>query len=193
MRKLLITAFEPFGGGAYNPSSALLCLLPEDAEIIKRVLPTSYRGGERALKDALEKERPDAAILTGVAGGRREISLEFCALNIKDAPIPDNDNERACGQSVSPGAPNALFTNLDLGRAAELVRGAGVPCAVSYHAGTYVCNSTYYHLLLSGTPGFFVHIPDDERSRPHEGAPFLPLSEDLRAMEILIGFLKNQT
>ena len=192
MKKLLITAFEPFGGKGYNPSSAMINEIKEDRYTVKRLLPTSYAGAAMALKKALAEEKPDAVILTGQASGRKEICLEFCALNIKDAGIPDNDGEQASGESVLSGAPNALFTKLDLASAAACIRAEGLPCRVSYHAGTFVCNSTYYHLLFSGIPGVFMHIPDDEFSKPDAKAPFLPLESSVKALETLIQVLSEK-
>ena len=190
--KILVTAFEPFGGRSYNPSAALLDLLPQTGDLEKLLLPVSYEGAARRLSEAIGKARPDAAVLTGLAGGRTEVCLEYAALNIKDGGgLPDNDGERAGGESVVPGAPNALFTALDLASAVQRVRGVGVPCRVSYHAGTYVCNSIYFHLLSSGVPGVFIHIPDDLRSRPRDDAPYLPLDDSLRAVTEFLSFLRG--
>ena len=193
MKKLLITAFEPFGGKGYNPSSAMIDEIKEDRYTVKRLLPTCYAGAARALKKALEEEKPDVVILTGQASGRTEVCLEFCALNIKDASIADNDGEKATGESIVSGAPNALFTNLDLAHAVKRICEEDLPCRVSYHAGTFVCNSTYYHLLFSGTPGVFMHIPDDERSKPKEGAPFMPLNSSVKALTILMQVLREKS
>ena len=192
MRKLLITAFEPFGGKGYNSSGAMLDAIKEDEFTAKRLLPTSYAGAARVLKTALEEEKPDAVILTGQASGRTEVCLEFCALNVKNAGIADNDGEIANGESVVSGAQNALFTTLDLTSFAKQIKAVGIPCRVSYHAGTFVCNSSYYHLLLSGVPGVFVHIPDDERSKPDDKALFLPLESSVTALETLIQVLREK-
>ena len=191
--RILVTAFEPFGGKEYNPSAELLETLETCEDVVGCLLPTSYRGAAEKLNKALAEYKPDAAVLTGVAGGRSEICLEFCALNIKDAGIPDNDGELASGQSVIPGERNALFTPFDLGPASQRIRAEGIPCRVSYHAGTYVCNSTYFHLLSSGTPGVFMHIPDDERSRQGETAPCLSLSDSRRALSLLLEYLRENT
>ncbi len=188
--KILITAFEPFGGRGYNPTEKLLGMLPDEG-IEKLLLPTSYSRAPEMLKSAVKELSPSAVICTGLASGRSAVSLEFAALNIKDADIPDNDGETASGQSVIAGAPNALFTKLDLGPYSKEIRGAGIPCRVSYHAGTYVCNCVYYHLLSTGTPGVFIHIPDDETSAPSDSAPRLPLEDSARAVSIVISELKK--
>ena len=113
MNKILVTAFNAFGKNNYNPSEKLLSLL-DNEDIEKVVLPTSYKRAAQFLRSKIEEIKPSAVICMGLASGRTAISLEFAALNIKDASIPDNDNEKASGESVIPGAPNALFTSLNL-------------------------------------------------------------------------------
>ena len=188
---ILITAFDPFGGREYNPTERLLDLLPDEG-IKKLLLPTSYSCAPELLRAAVKELSPAAVVCTGLASGRSAISLEFAALNIKDADVPDNDGERASGQSVIPDAPNALFTGLDLGPLARIIRDSGVPCRVSYHAGTFVCNCVYYHLLSLGVPGVFIHIPDDETSAPSPGAHQLPLEDSAKAVLIFVEELRKK-
>ena len=190
-KRILMTAFEPFGGKGCNPTEKLLETIPDDG-VEKLLLPTSYSRAPMLLRDAVERLSPAAVVCTGLASGRSCVSLEFAALNIKDADIPDNDGEASSGQSVIPGAPNALFTKLDLGPVSGILREAGIPSRVSYHAGTYVCNCVYYHLLSLGVPGVFIHIPDDETSVPSEGSPFLPIADSARAVSIFIEEMKNK-
>ena len=189
-KPILITAFDSFGGRNYNPTEKLLGLSPDDG-IIKLPLPTSYSRAPEMLRAAVKEHSPAAVICTGLASGRTAVSLEFAALNIKDADVPDNDGERASGESVIPGDPNALFTDLDLGPLARLIRESGIPCRVSYHAGTFVCNCLYYHLLALGVPGVFIHIPDDDVSAPSESAPRLLLDDSAKAVSIFIEELRK--
>ena len=189
-KPILVTAFEPFGGRGYNPTERMLDLLPDDG-IKKLLLPTSYSRAPELLRAAIKELSPAAVVCTGLASGRKTVCLEFAALNIKDADIPDNDGERASGQSVISVAPNALFTTLDLGKYSQLIRDSGIPCRVSYHAGTYVCNCIYYHLLTLGVPGVFIHVPDDETSAPTDSSPRLPLADSAKAVSIFIEELKK--
>lgn len=209
--RFLVTAFEPFGKYSYNPSAALLELLSRKSketknsnqagkntkpEIIPVLLPTSYGRAARILTESIDKYHPDCAILLGLAGGRKAVSLEFVALNIKAADIPDNDGELADGGSVIPDKRNALFTTLPLGKMALYIREQGnVPCNVSYHAGTYVCNSTYFNLLCSGVPGCFIHIPFDEKSveNASPNAAFIPLDDSLKAVAMAIEYIESHS
>ena len=188
---ILITAFDSFGGRNYNPTERLLGMLPDEG-IKKLLLPTSYSRAPQLLRAAVKETSPSAVICLGLASGRSAISLEFAALNIRDADVPDNDGERASGENVVPDAPNALFTDLDLAPFARIIRDAGIPCRVSYHAGTFVCNCVYYHLLSLGIPGVFIHIPDDETSAPSPGAPQLPLEDSAKAVSIFTRELRKK-
>ena len=189
---ILLTAFDSFGGRNYNPTEKLLGMLPDDG-IKKLLLPTSYSRAPEMLRPAVKELSPAAVICTGLASGRSAISLEFAALNIRDSDVLcDNDGERASGESVIPGAPNALFTQLDLAPYASAIRVSGVPCRVSYHAGTFVCNCVYYHLLSLGAKGVFIHIPDDEVSAPSADVPQIRLADSARAVSIFIEELKKR-
>ena len=69
--KVLLTGFEPFGGEARNPSAELVEGLPEkigDAELIKLILPVVRGKASTAIRDAVEKFRPDVVLSIGQAG-----------------------------------------------------------------------------------------------------------------------------
>ena len=194
MRTVLVTAFEPFGGGAHNPSAAVLERLRERTGLYRLLLPVSFERAASELKEVLCRLAPDRVILTGLAGGRDAVCLEACALNVKDARIPDNDGEMPSGERLAGDGQNALFSALDLKRLLDRVRQTGVPARISYHAGTFVCNSTYYALLRETGNGLFVHLPDDEISVPGTpGAPFLRLEDSQKAVESLIDALRDET
>ena len=64
--KILVTAFEPFGGSARNSSLDTLRSLPDfigGAEIVKAVLPVEYVGAARALEAKLGEETDLSAVL----------------------------------------------------------------------------------------------------------------------------------
>ena len=168
--KLLITGFDPFGGETINPSYEVVKLLDTaipDTEVMKLEIPTCFAvGGERLLA-AIDEFRPDMVLCCGQAGGRSRISLEKLALNYMHASIADNAGAMPKDTVIVPGGADALVTKVDvLGIAEELNREKEL-FAVSYHAGTFVCNDLYYRLLYRMTEkekihpalGLFVHVP----------------------------------
>ena len=166
MRRLLITAFEPFGGEAVNASLLALSALPdrlEGWEIRKAVLPVVFgEAGEKAT--ALTEEwKPDVVLCLGQAGGRKQVTPELLAINLQYARIPDNAGNSPMDLPVIPEGPAAYFTALPVREMARAMTEAGFPAAVSYSAGAYVCNDLFYRLLHrfrdTEIRVDFIHVP----------------------------------
>lgn len=171
MKKLLITCFEPFGGEARNISSEIVDMLSErigEFEIEKLLLPVEFgRAADIAVKSAQDM-RADAIISFGQAGGRSAVTPEMVALNLRFASIPDNAGAKPLDEPVVAGAENALFTTLPVREMVASLKAAGVPSAVSYSAGTYVCNDLYFKILHrfkgTGVRAAFVHVPRESET-----------------------------
>ncbi|MDO4297279.1 MAG: pyroglutamyl-peptidase I [Lachnospiraceae bacterium] len=168
MKKILFTGFEPFGGESVNPSWEAVSLLPDRiglAEIAKRHLPVEYDTVADLLRQAIEEEQPHAVICVGQAGGRAVLTPEMVAINLNDAAIPDNAGVSHGGETICQDGPAAYFATIPVKAISAGMMEAGVPAAVSYTAGTYVCNNAMYHLLhlLAGEypeiRGGFIHVP----------------------------------
>ena len=91
--KILITGFDPFGGENVNPAYEAVELLPDSvkgAEIIKLEIPTVFGEAGKAVEKGIIEHNPDAVICVGQAGRRADIEVERIAINLSEAPIPDN-------------------------------------------------------------------------------------------------------
>ena len=163
---ILLTCFEPFGGREVNMSSAAADALPEELsgrELHKLRLPVVF--GEAAEIAAAEAEKlgVSAILSVGEAGGRKALTPELVALNLRYARIPDNLGQTPLDEPVVPGGENALFSTLPARSMAAAVAAAGLPGEVSYSAGAYVCNDLFYGLLhaFRGTEVRcgFLHVP----------------------------------
>jgi len=168
IRKILVTAFDPFGGESVNPALAAVMQLPDEMDgisIIKKELPTAFGRGGDILRSILDEEKPDAVISVGQAGGRAGITIERVAINIDDARIPDNDGIKREDTPIEPTGPAAYFSTLPIKAIVGALQDAGIPAAVSDSAGTFVCNHVMYtalHYAALKQPGLkagFVHIP----------------------------------
>ena len=166
--KILVTAFEPFGGEALNSSREALTLADENtagADIVKLILPVVFGESARLLEAAVQREAPDAVLCLGEAGGRDLITPERVAINLEDARIPDNAGVQPTDRPVEPGGPDACFTTLPVKRMALAIREAGLPASVSLSAGSFVCNHLMYRLLRfcqkehPRTRAGFMHLP----------------------------------
>lgn len=164
MPRVLITAFEPYGGWQENASwSALVEFtrnLPRTPEVTTRLYPVDVDAVRARLEQDL-RDGCDYAFHLGQAPGTSSIQLEAIGINVKSAGVMDANQPRA----LIAGAPVAYQSTLPLGRWAQVLRDAGIPARVSYHAGTFLCNATLFwthylcHRYAWTTRATFVHLP----------------------------------
>ena len=110
--KILVTAFDAFGGESINPTERALQQLPDrigDAELIKLVIPTKFGESLRRAIEAAEGSAVDAIVCLGQAGGRAHITPERVAINVMDADIPDNAGYQPVDVSVVEGGSGGIF------------------------------------------------------------------------------------
>ena len=184
--KILLTGFAPFGGETINPSYEAVCRVPDTVagtQIIKGKIPTSFAACGPVLEQMLQTYRPDAVLCVGQAGGRVSAAVERVAINLMDARIPDNDGAQPIDRPICPDGPAAYFATVPVKAIIQAVRAEGLPCDISYSAGTFVCNCLLYqalHIAATKMPGLragFIHLPYSEQQavgKP-EGTPCLPL------------------
>ena len=166
MKKLLITGFDPFGGETVNPSWEAVRLLPETVNgwrLAKRQIPTVFGKAAEAVLAAAEETRPDAILCIGQAGGRSAVTPEVVAINLREARIADNEGVQPQNEPVVPDAPAAYFASVPVREMVRAIGEAGITAALSYSAGTFVCNDLLYALLhrYEGTAvrAGFLHVP----------------------------------
>lgn len=168
MTKILVTGFEPFGGEKINPAWEAVKALPETiggAQVIKLHVPVEFGAGAQKVIDALEAERPEIVLCVGQAGGRSKITPEFVGINWAHARIPDNAGKQPLSRRIIDGAPDAYFASLPVNAMVAAMNQVEIPAAVSYTAGTYVCNDVMYQVLhalatrFPETRGTFLHVP----------------------------------
>ena len=85
MKKLLITGFDPFDGGAVNPSSQAVMSLPDvigDYMLCKLTIPTVFGKAADRVLAAAEEFQPDVILCVGLAGGRDAVTPERIAVNM---------------------------------------------------------------------------------------------------------------
>lgn len=168
--KVLVTGFDPFGGATINPAYEAVKLLPDQiagAEIIKVEIPTVFGKGPAAVCAAIAEYQPDFVLSIGQAGGRAFMNVERVGINLRDARIPDNDKRQPMDEPIVQDGPAAYFTTLPAKAMVKKMKEHGIPAAISYTAGTYVCNDVMYSVLhelatkYPGVKGGFIHVPYD--------------------------------
>lgn len=195
--KLLLTAFDPFGGDSINPALEAVKLVHDQVggvEVVKLEVPTVFRKSIDTVAAAIEKEKPDAVLCIGQAGGRYDLTPERVAINIDDARIQDNEGNQPIDLPIFEDGAPAYFTTLPIKAMVQNIRNAGIPASVSNTAGTFVCNHLMYGVLYTlakhypGVRGGFMHVPfvpSQVVNRPSP-APCLSMQDISRGIEAAI-------
>ena len=195
--KLLLTAFDPFGGDAINPALEAVKLVADKIgrfDIVKLEVPTVFRKSIDTVAKAIEEEKPDVVLCIGQAGGRFEITPERVAINVDDARIKDNEGNQPIDIKIFEVGENAYFTTLPIKAMVEAIREANLPAAVSNTAGTFVCNHLMYGVLYTlakkypHIKGGFTHVPfiPAQVARRTPVAPYMALEDIKRGLEAAI-------
>ena len=130
----------------------------------------------------------------GQAGGRAAITPEKVAINLMDGRIPDNAGYQPMDVPIREDGETAYFTSLPVKAMVQRMRDAGIPAAVSYTAGTYVCNYLLYTLLYlidkkyPNVRGGFIHVPyamEQVINKPL-GTPSMDLRQIARGLETAV-------
>lgn len=187
MKKLLITGFDPFGGESINPAWEAVRLLPDvirDFELVKLEIPTVFGAAAQVVIDKAEEIHPDVIISVGQAGGRAAVTPEMVGINLRYASIPDNMGALPCDIPIAEGGPAAYFSTLPVRAMAKAICDAGLPGAVSYSAGSFVCNDVLYSLLHhfdeAAVRAGFIHVPFLPEQTVDK--PSLPLDKTIAAL-----------
>lgn len=180
MMKILLTAFDPFGGEDVNSALEAVALVPDrvaGAVVVKLTVPTVFGLSVRKVLEAVETHRPDAVLCVGQAAGRASLALERLAVNLDDAATPDNEGHRPVDQPIDVDGPPAYFATLPVKAMVAAIRQAGLPAALSNSAGTFVCNHLMYGVLNAAAKSAlpmkagFMHVPLTTRQAAGRDSP----------------------
>ncbi len=194
--KVLITAFEPFGGETINPALQAVKQLPNKSdghEIVTLAVPTVFNRSIDLLLQHIAKQKPDIVICVGQAGGRFAISPEVVAINKDDARIADNAGNQPNDRKIISDGPTAYFSSLPNKAIVKALQAANIPAQLSYTAGTFVCNHLFYGLMHAiecdypNMRGGFIHVPYcSEQVVNKRNMPFMSIAMIAEALTIAI-------
>ena len=181
MTTVLLTGFEPFGNSSLNPSGEIVKAIKAD-NIVSAILPVVFGESTQLLKGLIDQHKPDVVLCLGQAKGRHAMTPERIAINIEDARMADNSGVLVSERAVIEGGPDAYFSTLPVKAMVEAMKAAGVPAALSFSAGTFVCNHIFYslqhHLKGSAVKSGFMHVPlMDQQRVEFAGLPTMPLAQ----------------
>lgn len=196
MHTILLTGFEPFGGEQSNPSWLAVqqldgYQLDDEVQIVSRQLSCVFEKSQQELKTAIDELKPVLVLAVGQAGGRTELCFEKVAVNFIDARIADNAGQQPVGTPVVNDGPTAYFTTLPIKAMVNSLKQQGIPAAVSYTAGTYVCNTVFYALMhqLKDKPKVragFLHIPYAPEQAIGKAVASMPVDMVVRALKLCL-------
>ena len=197
--KILLTGFDPFGGESVNPALEAVKLVqaPAGVELVKLEVPTVFSASIDTVLAAMERERPDAVVCIGQAGGRDKITPERVAINVSDARIADNAGQQPVDEPVYADGPAAYFSTLPIKAMVAAIESAGVGAAVSNSAGTFVCNQLMYGVLYHvqraypGMRGGFIHVPCIPRQVAGTDKPSMPLTDIVKGLEAVLAAVRD--
>lgn|GEM_PF-10094 len=203
--KILLTAFEPFGGERINPAQAAVSQVADEiegAQVVKLIsVPVVFDKSIQTVTDAISREQPDATLCIGQAGGCYGLTVERVAINLNDSRIPDNEGNQPVDTPVAPDGAPAYFSTLPVKAMVKAIQAAGIPATLSNSAGTYVCNHLMYgvlHHAACHTPGMrsgFLHVPFlPEQAVGRSNTPSMSREDIIRGLEAAIAaIVKNGT
>jgi pyroglutamyl-peptidase len=192
---VLLTGFEPFNKETVNPAWEAVRSLEgwagDGFKVEVRQLPCVFGEAIRVMQESIAQLNPAVVIAVGQAGGRVDMSVERVAINVDDAPIPDNAQRQLIDEPIVAGGPAAYFATLPIKAIVSALRAAGVPASVSQTAGTFVCNHLFYglmhHTSQMQVKAGFIHIPYlPEQAVRHPGVASMALPELVRGLKIAV-------
>lgn len=191
--KILVTAFEPFGGDSTNSSLEALSALPDTMDgitICKATIPVVFEKCGVVLAEKIRETTPDGILCLGMAAGRGQITPEVFAVNARFAVSADNAGVRYPTLTpCDPTGPAAYRTGLPVEAIVENLRAAGIPAGLSFTAGTYVCNDLFYSLMQQTTvPAGFIHVPQAAENAP-AGRASMPQEQIDRGVQLALSTL----
>jgi pyroglutamyl-peptidase len=162
---ILVTGFEPFGGGTTNGSWEAVQHLQGkrygDETVVVAQLPVLWGKAGVQLHALIVKYHPRAVIAFGQAGAE-PVRIETVARNERK-PYKDNAGALPPTDVVAAAAPATIPTALDVDAVRTSLQAAKIPVVESKDAGGYLCNETFYVLMhdpdAQKLPRGFVHVP----------------------------------
>jgi len=195
--KILISAFDPFGGDKINPALEAVRLMKDEiggATIVKLEVPTVFNKCIDKVVEAIGKENPDVVLNVGQAGGRFEVTPERVAINVDDARIKDNEGNQPIDRPIYEDGAPAYFATLPVKAMVKEIRESGIPSSLSNSAGTFVCNHLMYGVLYNiakskkDIKAGFIHvpfIPEQVVNRPSP-SPAMSIPDITKALEAAV-------
>ncbi|MFA3918754.1 pyroglutamyl-peptidase I family protein [Ruegeria hyattellae] len=204
--KILVAGYGPWAKAEINPAAQAVEELHKrdwhDCDLSLHVIPVCSTRLADNVNALLDEHRPDAWLGLGVSDAGI-IEAEMVGINWRHFSVPDvagESYERTPILTAGPDAYNATLPNKEM---VGSINKAGIPAALSFHAGTHLCNQMLYttaHLVRQrgmSTLHGFIHVPQTPANiamtkRPEAKVPSMSLAMITEAIAICIDTLTHQ-
>lgn len=197
--RVLLTAFEPYDTWEQNSSWEALVAFLHHSGLPTGVTTRRYPVDLNQLQSRLEKDLTlgfDAVLHLGQAPGISRVQMEAIAVNVAGMT-------EAAGDFFGPlvqNAPVAYRTKFPLDQWNLELRSSGIPCSVSFHAGTYLCNAAmflthHWHEVHKRSCSIgFVHIPltPEQVLHSRRDLPSMPREQSAEAIGRILDLILNR-
>lgn len=169
--RILITGFGPFPGAPYNPTMPLVTRLAalrrpalDDIAIATHIFHVTYTTVDRELPQIIDKHRPHALLMFGLAARTPYLRIETRARNAITTIWPDADGTRVRKGAIS-GTADALTFGPHMQKLLRAAQATGIDARASRDAGSYLCNYLSWRAIEAthdnGGPKLaaFIHVP----------------------------------
>lgn len=176
MIRILITGFRPFPGAPFNPTEQLVPRLLklrrpafDDIERIGHIFPVTYAAVDRQLPTLLERQRPDALLMFGLASRTPYLRIETRARNVISQLWPDADHAAVFSRTIDPSADGTRPFGPHVAQLYRAAQATGIFVRPSLSAGSYLCNYLSWRAIeaaqRSDRPRLaaFIHVPSTPR------------------------------
>ena len=168
--KVVVTAFEPFGGKTSNRSLQIMNRLEKSPQL-KRVedirfieVPVVRGAPLRIMTEILRGAVTDYVLCIGEAS-RTGLALEHIAANERDYRIPDNEGTMSQRESIVGNGPDHYVASFPYEFIANAAKAKHIDTNDPDDAGRFLCNELLYaalhitHIDRSSARVGFVHVP----------------------------------
>ncbi|SMP35763.1 hypothetical protein [Shimia sagamensis] len=197
---ILVSGYGSWAKARNNPAALVAVRLGQEEFDCCNLVAVELDVDTNALQDnvnrLLEAHQPDGWIGLGVSSSA-VVEPEMVGVNWRHFGVPDVTGAKLTTTPIVDGGPAAYNATLPCADMVMAMRSQGIPAALSFSAGTHLCNQLIYTLahtaksrgtdLKSG----FVHIPQtpENIAEKAEVAPSMGLSISTSAIRACVEVL----
>ena len=189
---IVIAGYGTWAMAEVNPAASVLARLAERAWPSCRIetieIPVVSDALFSRIEELLLDRRPRVWIGLGVAPRSAVVRAEMVAVNWRHFSVPDASGALADQLAVIVGGPTAYNADVPNAEIVSSLQAAGIPAALSFSAGTHLCNQMLYltrHIVethnLSTRCGF-LHLPQSPENVARQPDAEVPMASMSIAM-----------